>query len=539
MGNRTVPSTTQASGRTMTRGMLARRVAVAALVAGALPVFAGCAVSETDVHRWETTERGPEKLVAVATHDKYSLPLRTEAALSMIRMKPRGGRRIGIELLTNALASLPDDARKKIVGGMTPELLKHITAPRPAKNPDGSWPADPSIPYKDAAFAMLSHEPTLVSDDKNRADIVAALAGWTQTDFENRIENPSQQFGIEQMMRFFGAPSVRGLPSIITEESTRIDRIAGLIADLGDPETKVKGSEALVALAKKIESADWVARNTALVEEANRRAKTTVTPDQLKGQVSKYQDAELQKAFVGMKRLGGRPVVEYALAYGADKAKPEERRKLAFAAVEGRIDKGNAADIDKVYSVAAAEDTPDALRDLAFARMGELPKDIIGAKLYPLFEGRKWKIRWVAGSLILKSLSTKQIPEFMRHLPATAATKMGMTEPITYGTQIAGIAPIAGDPKARDAIQPYLSSPQVSAKLTALSFFYGGKKSDIGVVKAYEEDRAPVPKCDEADECNWKCAVPKAGSPKESEDKPIATVGEFVKYCVIPSMESP
>src|SRR5438270_10520630 len=62
-------------------------------------IVAGCAVSESDVHRWETTEAGPEKLYAIVTHDKYSWQLRAEAALSLVRMRPRNGKRVGLEYL--------------------------------------------------------------------------------------------------------------------------------------------------------------------------------------------------------------------------------------------------------------------------------------------------------------------------------------------------------------------------------------------------------------------------------------------------------
>ena len=40
-------------------------------VAGGLA--SGCAVSESDVHRWETTENGPEKLYALVTHDNCAV----------------------------------------------------------------------------------------------------------------------------------------------------------------------------------------------------------------------------------------------------------------------------------------------------------------------------------------------------------------------------------------------------------------------------------------------------------------------------------
>ena len=143
----------------------------------------GCAVSESDVSRWETTERGPEKLMAVVTHDKYSKELRTEAALGLIRMKPRAGKRIGLDNLITSLSSLDDPSLDKIVTGMVPELTKQITAPPPAKVETGA-PVDLSIPYKDAAFAMLSHDPPLVKGEANKTALQNALITWSQTDFD-------------------------------------------------------------------------------------------------------------------------------------------------------------------------------------------------------------------------------------------------------------------------------------------------------------------------------------------------------------------
>src|SRR5579862_3875336 len=102
------------------------RLVMAALTLGCVAATAGCRVNENDVHRWESTERGPDKLVAVVEHDKYAFPLRTEAAVSLIRMRPRSGRRIGIELLMSALTEISPDARQKIVDGMTPELVHQM-----------------------------------------------------------------------------------------------------------------------------------------------------------------------------------------------------------------------------------------------------------------------------------------------------------------------------------------------------------------------------------------------------------------------------
>ena len=504
------------------------------VVAAAGAQATGCAVSESDVHRWENTERGPEKLVAVLTHDKYSIQLRTEAAMSLIRMKPRAGKRIGIDQLVSAMASLDEDSRRKIVIGMTPELVKEIEAPPPARKPDGTTSdQDQTVPFKDAAFALMSHDPPLVADDKSKTDLTAALIQWTQTGFEDRIDNSAQAYGVEQMMRFFGAPAVKGLPPLMTEQSSKVDRMASLVADLGDAATKEKAAVQLVSLAQKIDSPDWIAKEKPLVQEANKRSGANVTDAQLQVQLDKFQEQELVKIFTSMKKIGGRPVIDYCIVFAANPKNSEERRKAALAALENRVDKNNTGDVDRIFAIAKDEATPDSVRDLAFARLGELPKEQVVPKLYTLFESKKWKVRWVAASLVLKTMKTKDLPEFMHHLPATAATKMGLSEPTTYGSLI---TKMEGEPKPQDAIRPYLSSKELGPRLAALGFYYEGKKADVPVVQSHEDDKSPLPKCDKDDECGWTCVVPKAPGSQETEQKTITTVGEFAKYCVVPSM---
>ncbi len=509
---------------------------VLGLGVGVLAPTTGCAVSESDVHRWEGTERGPEKLTAVLVHEKYSIPLRTEAAMSLIRMKPRAGKRVGIDQLITALASLDDDARRKVVIGMTPELVKEIEGPPPVKKPDGTSDADTTIPFKDAAFAMMSHEPPLVADEKSKTDLTVALIKWTQVDFEDRIENGSQAYGVEQMMRFFGAPAVKGLPPLMTEQSSRVDRMAALIADLGDDATKQKASEQLKALAEGIDSPSWIAKTKPLVLDANKRSGNAATDAQVNQQIEKFQEQELTKIFTSMRRIGGRPSIDYCLAFAANNKNSDERRKAALAALEGRIDKSNTADVDKIFNIAKDDATPDAVRDLAFQRLGELPKEQIVPKLYTLFEAKKWKVRWVAASLVLRTMTTKGLAEFMHKLPATAASKMGLSEPTTYGALIAKMEAPAGEPKAKEVILGYLGAKELGPKLTALGYFYEGKKADVSVVQSHEDDKAPVPKCEKEDECGWTCVVPKAPGSQETDSKTITTVGEFVKFCIVPSM---
>lgn len=508
----------------------------------------GCRVAENDVKRWESTQRGPYKLVAVVTHDKYSWELRTDAALSLIRMPPRGGARQGIAFLVDkykdeegetregALNQLPEDARRQIVDRLAPLLIKELEPGPPPRTPEGRLPADPTIPFKDATFAMLVHEPPLVSSDKTRAELRAALTKWASTGFEDRVENGSQQFGLEQMMRFLGPESVKTLPGIITENAARLDRVAGLINDVADEPTKLKASEALVALAQKFNSKEWIESQTKVVKESNARNNVKADDTQVAGQVDKIQERNLTEAvFPAMKKVGGRPSIDYLFGYAADGKNNPERRKLALAALEGRVDKNNPNDLERIFAIAKNEENPDSVRDVAFQRMGEFPKEQIVPKLYTLFEPKKWKTRWVAGETVLKTFSsTAQVRDFLARLPKTSTVKMGMTEPLSYAGKI---RQMEGDPKPRDILLPYLTSKEFGARMTALGYFWEGKKADRHIVTPFENDATLLPKCDKEDDCSWSCDVPKAGNPKETEPKELKTVGEYVKFCLVPSMD--
>ncbi|HEY6463841.1 MAG TPA: hypothetical protein VIY73_26910, partial [Polyangiaceae bacterium] len=497
--------------------------------------------SDTDVHRWETTEGGPEKLYAIVTHDKYSWALREDAALSLIHMRPRSGKRVGLEYLVlgydtplgkvpGALSVLSEDGRKRIVDDIAPQLVDKMQQPPPPKPADGTAiPPDPSIPYKDAAFSFLAHEPPLVADDKTKADLTAALTQWVQTSFEARVDNSSQQFGVEQIMRFLGAPSVKTLPATIGEQSTKNDKACQLVADIGDDDTKKRAGEALVSLAKLIDSPGWMDKQRALVNEANAKTHVAVTPQQVADQLRQYQEQELEKVFTNMKRVGGRPVVEYCLAYAKDKGKSEKMRTDALAAIENRVDKNVPADFQTLFDIIRDDQNPDPVRGVAMARLGELPKDMIVTKLYTLFDDKKWQVRLDAARLVLKVISTKDLPEFLRHLPENAKTKMGMNEPFAYGVIIMSMDP-KGGPKPRDVLNQYAGSPDLGAKLTFAGSYYQAKKAEAGPVIAIDTDKTPLPKCDPADGCNWECTVAK-------DQKVPTTVGEFVKWCIEPSLQ--
>jgi hypothetical protein len=493
----------------------------------------GCHVSDSDVKRWATTEHGPDKLVAVLTHDKYDWQLRDQAALELIQMKPRGGRRVGINRLVEALAQLTPDDRKKIIDDIRPTIVAQLKQPPPVAPPGQGAPADPSYAYKDATMAILTYDrAVLVSDDSARKELNEALIFWSQHDFDRRLDNTTQMFGMEQLMRAIGAPAVRGLPVLITPESAKYDRIASLVAELGDQPAKEATAAKLVELAKYTGSQAWIDRSKPGVEEANKASKINATPEQLQRQLAQYQDESLTKVFAALKKVGTKPAVDYCLAIASDKSQNEKRRQAALAALEGRLDRSNPGDIEKVLALAAADDTPDSVRDLAFQRIGEMPRDQVVGKLYSLFGSRKWKVRWVAATTVLRMSSTDQLPEFMTRLPVSG---LALSEPLTYGGAIDKMT-VKG-PKPRDAVVPFLREGNVAARLTALGYFYAaGKASDANMLAGYEGDHTLIPRTDDP-EGKWQCEISR-GDGKESESKDVKELGDFVRFCVLPAVKT-
>ncbi len=515
-----------------------RVLGVALLVAATN--LAGCRASNEDINRWANTVQGPRKLIAVLTHDKYPLELRVDAALALISMKPRGGRRIGIQgsddqpSLVDALTQLSPAARNAIVGRLVPRIIEEMKRPLPAAQAGQPAPSDPSVPYKDAGFVLLTHNSgSLIPSAEQAAALREAMAAWATTDFANRLDDASQLYGIEQMMRELKADGVRGLPALIAPGAPKIDRMAELIADFGDPATRLAASQKLVLVAKEVNSEAWIKQKAPAVELANHNSKMNPTPEQFRKQLVQYQEEELLRVFASMKKVGGKAVVDYLIAFSQDKKESEKRRASALAALQGNLDRSSASQAEVVLNLAGASDTPDQVRDAAFARLGEFPRQMILGKLYDLFKNDNWKVRWVAAELILKTSDTSELPQFFAKLGQ--AKGFAITEPLRYG---ALIATMKGTPPPADIVPKYAAPPHpVQVRMTALGYYFEtGTKADLPKVEPYASDHAKAPACAEgAKECEWKCEV---GSGDKRETKEIETLGDFVTYCVKPAMEA-
>lgn len=507
----------------------------------------GCAVDENDLARWETTLGGPRRLSAVVIHDKYPHALRVSAAMSLIRMKPRKGRVVGIErLVKGALVCDPEfikpdepcskeqlgpEERTKILSDLVPLIVAELGKAPPEPAQGGQAAPDPSFPYKDAAFLMLTYEDAqVVPDPTLRKQLEEALTKWAMADFDNRLNDRTQAYGMEQLLRHIGPSSVKDLPSLMTKEGKNLSKMADIISKIADKPTREEASKRLVAIAEYIASDKWRKDKLPELKEANRKAGFDPTEKQLEKQMADFQDESVTRVYASMKNVGGEAVVNYALGVAADGKQDTKRRQTALAALEGHIDRKNDKQIDKLFELTADKKAPPEVVDQAFRRIRELPRDKVIGKLYDFFDTDDWKIRRLAGATILQMSKVEHVDEFLSKLDDKATKNFNLPEAITYGAYLAGLK--GGDPLK--ALEPHMDKGGVRSRLSAISYWYEkGNKKDVGKVAPYEQDRLGVPKCDDEDACDWTCLVPQ-GDKKES--KTVQTVGDFVSYCIKPKM---
>lgn len=524
-------------------------LALALIAATGLGVStAGCRVNEDDVHRWESTLHGPDKLQAVVKAPKYDTALRVEAAMSLIRMKPRGGRGVGIERLVDTLAEIAPEQRAPIMAGLVPSVAAELKKPPPTAQAGQPAPPDPSFAFKDAAYAMLTYEKSvLVSDDAQKAQLKQVLIEWAIADFERRLENRKQSYGMEQLLRYLGSESVVGLPKLINRDSRNLDKIAGLVADLGSTPTKEAASAALVEVSKHVLSDEWIKITTPMLEATNKTSGIKTDAEGFKGQLTQFQDEQLLRVLGSLRRVGGRPAVDFCLGLASDPKAAAKRRVAALAAVELRLDSKNPDDVKRIFDIAMS-DAPAEVLDLAFARIGEMPRKDVVDRLYEAFKTDKWKVRRSAGMIVLRMSEVKDIEEFMGKLPGADAKGFAMSEAISFGAKFGDLK--GGD--HREVLKKFLPDTTPLASRTAAVSFYmtHGKAADLSTLTAFETDAKPVPLCETDPDCKWACYVPKAPAapapnepppkdpkPPEKELKDIKTFGEYVKLCVVPAIQ--
>ncbi len=555
--------------RLLTR-MAARVLAVGVLL-GAASASTGCRVDKDDLHRWKSTLNGPDKLVSVLQHDKYEKDLRIEAAWSLIEMKKRGGQAVGLTRLIEELQKLPVGERKEILDGLWKRLAPKVTQPlQPAG--EGRW-ADPSVPHKDATFALYSDD-KLDLDPKLRDDMTKHLNEWAVgrkdqdaekrlVSFETRMDNAAQAYGVEQILRKLGLPAARELPSLMTAKSAiksqRLDSIARIVVDVKPPAGDKAGGDAyekardelsanFAAILKSTMGDGYIDAVKPEIEDALRKApngkQVLDNPQAYKEYLNKARDERLTQLFTIAKLVGRKPIVDALLAIAADDKADGKHRAFSLAALEGNLDTTSDSQL-KGFLAIAKSSAPDEVKHGALVRISSYPPDQATRAFYELFDAANWKVRFDGASSIIELMrkvgdKTKTTPkEFLAKLPTDPKVKFALGEPTSYGSDFGKLPPALN---AKAAVDEFLKvEKKLPAQLTALGYYMlHGTKADLPMLSKFDADKTPVPKCEAADECGWDkpgCPVPKSDKPDDVEWKPVATLGEYVQFCVKPEIE--
>lgn len=498
----------------MTR-RIGRRLACLALLA---TLCWGCRTTPEDVERWGATENGPAKLSAVMRHSKYDVDLRTRAALTLIEMRPRGGRRVGIDRLFETLDTLPPKLEADLLPRLAAALITRLEAPPP---PAGT--PDESIAYKDVAHSLLrAHGKGFIEDEATRVRIEQALIHWAMQDFVSRLDAAGQRVGMQQMLRDIGPESVMGLPALLKPDAPKSDEIVRIIADVGDEPTKRAAATNLVAVTRFAASAAWREARSKEMQAANPEAFQKAGAEAVQKHLLQIQEDEVMRMFASMRRLGQGPVHSFLVEFARDAQYSEKQRMGALAAIEGHVEKADASVLDGLWALATDEKTPEGVRATAFVRAGEVPREVLLPRLEQAILTGKQGVRLAAAEVLLGKTNKDQATGFLDLVGRVEHLSVG--EPLRYGRLLGAIQDF--DPRSLDSYIGKRSAP-VAARLTALGYFYAyGTNDQRATLASVADETEKVPECAEGEsDCSWLCG-----------EQQVGTVGEFYRHCVEPHM---
>ena len=232
----------------------ANRLPHAALAVSLLAFVCGCKATAEDIEEWKGTVKGPGKIVAVLQSENYDRELRTLAALALVEMSPRTQPEPldPVAELQRAIQRLDEGTRTEIIDAMVPGLEELMTGGDTASSEDEGPPAE-QVRAKDAAFLLIPQ-----AGDEGRARLERAVVGWYVADFNGR--NLAGNYSAEQIVRTLGSSAASILVDAMSPEMPQaaLVKLAELIGQLGNDETKTRAGERLVEIEQTMEGDEFL-----------------------------------------------------------------------------------------------------------------------------------------------------------------------------------------------------------------------------------------------------------------------------------------
>jgi len=451
-----------------------------------VPVLAGCVVTAEDVEAWKGTVKGPGKIVAVVLADKYNDQLRTRAALALVEMERQDVD--GVQELQRALQRLDPAKRSQIIDGMVPGLEGLMRGTNRAQPSAEDGPSSTQIRAKDAAFLLIAH-----ASPATRVRLTQAVIGWYVEDFNGR--SLAGNYSAEQVVNSLGAPAASLLVDALNAHLPQqaLVKLSELISKLADAPSKARAATQLVAIEREMESEPFVEWIKATARDQLRQNAPGQPLDE--GRIATIAALNRENfindgALPAMKFLSTESVIvdrllEIAEARSTDD-KMTERRKRSLMALEGAV---GAQHMQRLLTLAldANANNPDAVRDYAFDRVGDIRSPAAMVQLWPLVQNAaQQRQRWRAGEMVLAIGGPAIVAEFFSKLPAANGTAFAPEELAGYAQRMAQMTPLP-----TDIVRAQLNSPNWWARVIALRYFERkGGLSDVPQMERLKTDSA-------------------------------------------------
>jgi hypothetical protein len=449
------------------------------LTALLLMASAGCRVTDSDVQTWKGTVKGPSKMVAVLLADKYDLQLRTQAGLALVEM--RRSDLDGVQELLSALQKLDRDTRDKIISGLAPGLEKLM---QEGKTEPGVEPLAGQVRAKDAAFALVG-----MSEPEARKQLTRIVMSWYVADFDGR--SLSGAYSAEQVVRALGASAASTLVDALGARSPQqaLIKLAELISQVGDAETKQRAAHRLVEIEQEMMSEPFVAWLRGQITAQLSTGGAAPPADRVNASAILNRDKFIDEGVLpAMKYLAEQPEIANRLLAIAKDPNPALalRRTRALQALEG---KAREEHLDALMQLALDPTAPSSVRDYAFDRVGDTRSVRAIPSLWPLVQDAKdQRLRWRAGELVLALGGNNVLAEFFAKLPTGADVKYEPEELEGYALRLGQMTPL---PRAVASAQ--LGSPHWFGRVIGLQVFARkGVQADLSALERLSGDSAPT-----------------------------------------------
>jgi hypothetical protein len=441
---------------------------------------AGCRVNRDDVDTWKGTVKGPGKMVAVLLADKYDIGLRSYAALALVDMERHDVD--GVAELISALQSLDAGTREQVINGLVPGLLD-IMQKGPTTGDASQGPPPRQVRAKDAAVTLI--QSASPSPDMRKA-LTDGVMRWYVADFDGR--SLSGNYSAEQVVRLLGSGAATKLVDALASQLPQqaLIKIAELIGQLGDPATKLRAADKLIAIENEMQGEPFLQWLRGQI--AAQLGKDGGDAARVDKAARLNRDRFVDEGVIpAMKYLADQPVITARLLAIAANKDPAltDRRTRALQALEGKVREEHLA---ALMALALDPTSPPSVQDYAFDRVADIRSPKAIPQLWPLVQdGGNQRRRWRAGELVLTLGGDSVLAEFFAKLPS-GAVDYEPEELEGYALRMGQMTPL---PVAVASGQ--LSSPDWWDRVIALHFFERkGTAADTAAMSRLQDDSTAV-----------------------------------------------